>query len=78
VAPRPDLPKPIKPAPPPRLPPQDMQARDLRDRTRAAAPLKAAEDAVVLDTSSMSAEEVLEAALVQVRARCPGLSIRGS
>eukprot|EP00967_Tisochrysis_lutea_P002293 scaffold2903_cov15-Tisochrysis_lutea.AAC.1 len=30
---------------------QDMQERDRRDRERAAAPLKAADDAVIIDTS---------------------------
>lgn len=41
----------------------DLQARDARDSARATAPLKAAEDAVVLDTSEMSIEEAVEAAI---------------
>ena len=39
---------------------RDMQERDERDRRRAAAPLRAAEDAVVLDTTGLSLEESLE------------------
>jgi len=38
---------------------QDMKDRDARDSQRAAAPLKAAGDAVVLDTSDLGIEEVI-------------------
>ena len=38
---------------------QDLRARDLRDTTRATAPLKAAEDAVHIDSSALSIEEVI-------------------
>lgn len=38
---------------------QDMKDRDVRDSQRAAAPLKAAGDAVVLDTSDLGIEEVI-------------------
>jgi len=38
---------------------QDMKDRDARDSQRAAAPLKAAGDAVVLDTSDLDIEEVI-------------------
>jgi cytidylate kinase len=48
---------------------QDMQERDARDRQRAAAPLKAAKDAVVLDTSALSEDEVFEAAIQTIRDR---------
>lgn len=48
---------------------QDMQERDARDEKRAAAPLKAAKDAVVLDTSALSEEQVFEAAIQIVRDR---------
>ncbi len=41
----------------------DILARDTRDRNRAAAPLLAAEDAVVIDTSEMTVEEAVEAAI---------------
>ena len=38
----------------------DMIVRDRNDSTRAAAPLKAAEDAVLVDTSSLTLEESIE------------------
>ena len=38
---------------------QDLKERDERDRTRAVAPLRAAEDARMLDTSDRSVEEVV-------------------
>ncbi len=37
----------------------DIEARDLRDATRATAPLKPADDAVVIDTSEMGIEEAV-------------------
>jgi cytidylate kinase len=37
----------------------DLRERDRRDRTRAASPLMAAEDAVVIDSSKLSEDEVL-------------------
>ena len=40
----------------------DIRARDERDSTRNAAPLKAAEDAVMLDTTELDAEEAFAAA----------------
>lgn len=42
---------------------EDMRVRDARDSNRAAAPLRAAEDAVILDTGDMSLEESIEALL---------------
>ncbi|EEG75665.1 (d)CMP kinase [[Clostridium] hylemonae] len=39
----------------------DIEARDLRDTTRETAPLKQAEDAVLIDSSNMSIEEVVDA-----------------
>jgi len=44
----------------------DMQERDTRDALRAAAPTKAADDAIVLDTSHLNADEAFEAALAIV------------
>ncbi|CEG68485.1 Putative Cytidylate kinase [Rhizopus microsporus] len=38
----------------------DLEARDLADRTRKISPLKKAEDALVLDTSSLSIEKQVE------------------
>lgn len=46
---------------------QDMRERDQRDRSRAAAPLAAATDAHVIDTTELDAEAVLEAACRLVR-----------
>jgi cytidylate kinase len=42
---------------------RDMQERDARDSSRAAAPLEPASDAVILDTSDLDADAVLERAL---------------
>jgi len=38
---------------------QDLRERDLRDTTRAAAPLKAAEDAIHIDSSALTIEQVI-------------------
>jgi CMP/dCMP kinase len=46
---------------------EEMRERDRRDRTRADSPLRAAEDAVILDSTEMSLEEVLTAAEEIVR-----------
>lgn len=48
---------------------QDLQERDARDQGRGIAPTKPAEDAIILDTSALSAEEVFAHALAIVRAR---------
>ena len=42
---------------------KDVKARDERDSNRAAAPLKAADDAMILDTSDMNAEQAYQHAL---------------
>jgi cytidylate kinase len=47
----------------------EIRARDARDRTRAAAPLVAAADAVVIDTSDMGIEEAVAAAVATVMQR---------
>jgi cytidylate kinase len=52
----------------------DMRARDRRDGERAAAPLKPAEDAEILDTSALGVDEAFQAALEIVAAKCPGLT----
>lgn len=41
----------------------DLAARDERDRTRAAAPLRAAPDAIVLDTTDLAAEAAIAEAI---------------
>jgi len=52
----------------------DLRRRDLRDRSRTDSPLVAAEDAQVLDTSGMTAEDQVAEVLRRVRAHpeCPG------
>lgn len=44
----------------------DLAARDRRDATRAAAPLVAAEDAIVLDTSPLNRDEAIARAIALV------------
>ena len=39
---------------------EDIHIRDLRDRTREVAPLKQAEDAIVIDSTSLEKDEVIE------------------
>ncbi len=52
---------------------KDIKARDERDSTRSAAPLRPAEDAVVLDTSSLSIEEVEQKACAIIDSRLVSL-----
>lgn len=47
----------------------DMRDRDAKDAARAAAPLKAADDACLLDTSTMDADAAFRAALAFIRTR---------
>lgn len=47
----------------------DVRERDARDSERAEAPLKPAADAVLIDTSEMSIEEAVAAAIAAVSAR---------
>ena len=46
----------------------DIRARDKRDSERADAPLKPADDAMLLDTSDMDAKEAVQAAIALVEA----------
>lgn len=46
---------------------EDIQARDARDMNRAVAPLKPASDAVILDSTQLSIDDVLAAVLEQAR-----------
>lgn len=48
---------------------EDMRARDARDEGRKAAPLKPADDAVILDTTRLSESEVLAKALEIIEGR---------
>ena len=47
----------------------ELQARDARDAARAAAPMRAADDALQLDTSRMSIEEAVAAAVAAISDR---------
>jgi CMP/dCMP kinase len=47
----------------------DIQARDIRDSTRADAPLKPAEDALLLDTGDLTIGAAVQAAIALVEAR---------
>ena len=46
----------------------DMQERDTRDRFRSAAPLRPADDAFIIDTSTMDADDVMALALSHITA----------
>ncbi len=46
---------------------EEIQARDARDASRAVAPLKPADDAVMIDTTRMSIDEVVEKVLALVQ-----------
>jgi len=48
---------------------EEMKERDRRDRERTESPLKAADDAVVLDTTALTIEQVVERVLELVSAR---------
>jgi cytidylate kinase len=46
---------------------EEMKARDERDRNRAQSPLKPAPDAIILDSTGMSLDEVLASSEAIVR-----------
>lgn len=48
---------------------EDLRTRDARDSARATAPLRPAEDALVLDTSTMSINEAVATAIAEVEGR---------
>jgi CMP/dCMP kinase len=52
---------------------EDIRRRDRRDCSRAAAPLKPAPDAVVLDTTKLDVDAAFKAALAIVEAACAGV-----
>ncbi len=54
----------------------ELKERDARDRSRAESPLRAAEDAVVLDSTGMTLEEVLAAAEAVVVEHLGGIGNR--
>ena len=45
---------------------ESIRERDERDRTREVAPLRAAEDAVIIDTSKLNIQQVMDAILAQI------------
>jgi cytidylate kinase len=45
---------------------EDMQRRDTNDRTRSLAPLKPADDAIVIDSSNLSIQEVVDRMLARI------------
>ncbi|TNJ39975.1 (d)CMP kinase [Phaeobacter sp. B1627] len=47
----------------------DVRARDERDMTRAEAPLKPADDAILIDTSTLSIDDAVARAIAEVTAR---------
>lgn len=47
----------------------EIQERDDRDRNRPVAPLRPAEDALVLDSTSMTIDEVVEKALQYIESK---------
>ncbi len=54
---------------------QDIRARDARDSQRSAAPLQKCADASLLDTSSLTIDQAVEAVLQQYRASSgPGVA----
>lgn len=48
---------------------QEMRARDAQDAARAAAPLRPAEDAIMLDTTHLDADAAFHAAMAAIRQR---------
>ncbi|WP_416367771.1 (d)CMP kinase [Tritonibacter mobilis] len=49
----------------------DVKARDERDMNRAEAPLRPAEDAVIIDTSALSIDDAVAKAIAAIEARKP-------
>ncbi|MEJ5218100.1 d(CMP) kinase [Cognatishimia sp. D5M38] len=49
----------------------DVKARDERDTNRAEAPLKAADNAILIDTSDLSIEDAVARAVAEIEARLP-------
>ena len=48
---------------------EDVRQRDARDRDRSTAPLKPAEDAVLIDTSHLDIDAAVAAAIAAIEAR---------
>ncbi len=52
---------------------QEIEERDRRDRSREASPLSPAEDAIFLDTTNLTIDEVLRFMIQEVKIRCGDL-----
>ncbi|HBK19185.1 MAG TPA: cytidylate kinase, partial [Gammaproteobacteria bacterium] len=48
---------------------EQIQERDARDRERAVAPMKPANDAVIIDSTSLSIDEVFDQVMAEVASR---------
>jgi CMP/dCMP kinase len=57
---------------------QDMKERDARDSARLTAPLRPAEDAIVLDTTELDAEAAFRAALAAIETKLAGKAQRSA
>ncbi len=53
---------------------QEIRERDLRDSSRPVAPLRPAEDAITLDSTGLTIEQVVDQVLVLARSRLPAIS----
>jgi CMP/dCMP kinase len=53
---------------------KEIRERDLRDSSRPVAPLRPAEDAILLDSTGLSIEQVVDQVLVLARSRLPEVS----
>lgn len=54
---------------------RDIMERDKRDMNRETAPLRQAEDAILIDSSEMSVEEVAAEIIEHIKAKCPVLDL---
>jgi cytidylate kinase len=52
---------------------QEIRQRDLRDSSRPVAPLRPAEDAVILDSTGLTIEQVVDQVLALARSRLPAI-----
>jgi cytidylate kinase len=53
---------------------QEIRERDLRDSNRPVAPLRPAEDALILDSTALTIEQVVDQVLALARSRLPAIS----
>ncbi|EKD71435.1 MAG: hypothetical protein ACD_46C00182G0001, partial [uncultured bacterium] len=49
----------------------ELRERDRRDQERTIAPLKPAKDAVIIDTNSLTVEQVVERILFEIKQKWP-------